>query len=554
MSIMMTAVLVSVTLFLIAERPNNEHVTPEFSVDKPIFYKGESAQVTAIGEQESLKIPLSVIQEWIDSNVYLDEATDSIIFTTEQKVVQMRTDQLTAMVNDKPMELRFPVEKVGGEIYVPITPIREILPMVAQETSEGAVVIHRSADVVNWGAAPADTEGTVPVRTEATIKAPILYDLKQEERFMIWEENAEGWYRIQLDNGHIGYVQKKHVILQEPELIQTQHSDTQEYIPWKPIGEKINMTWEHVYSRNPDTSEIGPMPGLDVISPTWFSLADTEGNVSNKADEAYVKWAHERGYQVWALFSNDFTDPDKTSEILSTYDKRIKVIRQITAFVKMYNLQGINVDFENVYLEDRDRLTQFIRELTPFLHEQGAVISMDVTVHSTSEMWSMFYDRKRLAEVLDYMIVMAYDEHWASSPVAGSVASLPWVEKGISQILTLDDVPPSKMILGIPYYTRIWTEETVDGKKEVSSSAVGMETIQSLIEEKQLKPVYDEETGQNYVEYTEEGALKRIWIEDETSIQNRLQLVDKYNLAGIASWRRGFESQNVWPFIESYLK
>ena len=330
--------------------------------------------------------------------------------------------------------------------------------------------------------------------------------------------------------------------------------DDKPFVPWKPTGEKINLTWEHVLkpSGNPDLSQIGKMPGLNVISPTWFHLENGNGDIKNYASSAYAEWAHERGYQVWALFSNSF-DPEITSQALASYDTRIHMIKQLLGFAEMYELDGINIDFENVYLEDKDRLTQFVRELTPFMHEQGLVVSIDVTIRGGSPMWSLFYDRKELGKIVDYMIVMTYDEHWASSPKAGSVASLPWTEKGIVDIMEEDHVPASKLLLGVPYYTRIWTEEYVDGKKKVTSEARGMEYIQNLITEKNLIPVFLEDVGQHYVEYKEDGKTKKIWIEDSVSMRSRIELVKKYDLAGVASWRRGFESPDIWETIQETL-
>ncbi len=266
-----------------------------------------------------------------------------------------------------------------------------------------------------------------------------------------------------------------------------------------------------------------------------------------------MKWAHDNQLQVWALFSNSF-DPKITTEALSSYDKRMKMTKQLLGFAQSYGLQGFNIDFENVNVKDKANLVQLMREMTPLLHEQGLTVSMDVTPKSNSGMWSLFYDRKALAQTVDYMMVMAYDEHWGSSPVAGSVASLPWVEKSVSQIIAQDAVPPSKIILGVPFYTRIWTEEPKEGKTAVTSKAVFMETAAKLINEKQLTPVFQENVKQNYVEYQEEGKTLKIWLEDSRSMKSRIELVNKLNLAGVGSWRRGYELPEIWPVIKDALE
>ncbi|TNJ62317.1 glycosyl hydrolase [Paenibacillus hemerocallicola] len=534
--------------------PNSEHVEPDYGgLQKPIYYRGELLKQDAVGEKESLKLPLDFIKDKADPSIVYENASDSVIITTKDKVVRMKTNVLTATVNEKPLQLKFPIVKNGDDLYLPIEPVKQYYGLTILEAADtGNVIVHLQGDNVQWGKAEGGSKGgTAAVRKDPGIKSPILADLQSGEEVMIWSENNQ-WYYIQRKDGTAGYARKKDIVLDRVETIPTQ-PESKTFVPWKPIGGKINMTWEHVTTRNPDTAKIGAMPGLNVISPTWFHILDGEGNLKNLADAAYVKWAQSQNYQVWALFSNGF-DPKVTTEALATYDKRMKMIKQLLAFAQMYNLQGINIDFENVNLKDKANLTQFVREMTPLLHEQGLVVSMDVTTKSTSENWSMFYDRPALSETIDYMMVMTYDEHWAASPIAGSVASLPWVEKSIIQLLNEEKVPASKLVLGVPYYTRIWTEQTKNGKKEVSSRAVFMETIDKLIKDKGLKPTFSQESGQNYIEYTEDGKVMKVWIEDETSMKARIELVKKYDLAGVASWRRGYETANIWDVIKQTLE
>lgn len=535
--------------------PNTKHVSPDVhGLTKPVYYEGELMEQSAAGTKESLKLPLSVLQKHMDPTIAYEDKTESVIVTTADKVLRFKTNQLTATVNDKPFTLKFPVEKQGSNVLVPVEPLRTFYNFDVRESDDtGAVILVKAGDRLQWAKIPESgkPDRTVALRTGATVKAPIVADLKPGSQLMIWGEQ-EGWYRAQLPNGILGFVDKRETALDHIESV-PKPEQKQAFVPWKPIGGKINLTWEQITTKTPDPQKIGVMPGLNVISPTWFQLADGDGNLKNIADPAYVKWAQSRGYQVWALFSNSF-DPKLTTSALATYDKRLKIIKQLVSFVQLYKLQGINLDFENVNVQDKDELTQFVRELTPYLHEQGAVVSIDVTPKSGSEMWSKFYDRKALAQTVDYMMVMTYDEYWASSPKAGSVASLPWVEKSVVQILNEDEVPPSKLVLGIPYYTRIWTEETKDGKPNVTSKAVGMDTVRQLIKDKKLTPQASDDTGQNYVEYTEDGKLYRIWLEDETSVKARIELVKKYDLAGVASWKRGLELPETWTWIQDALQ
>lgn len=533
--------------------PNSSHQSPDFKgMSKPIFYEGRMLELPASGSKDQLKLPLAIIQNLVDPNIRYEEQSQSVIITTENKVVRLKTSQLTGLINEKPFTLRFPVEKIDGNVYLPIESLKEYYKIDIRESEDtGAVLLLQQGDVVQWGKV-ASVSGKPnklrEMRATASIKAPILADLKQGDAVMLLSDEND-WYQVQLPSGYIGYMKKSEIALDHVETVPFKEK-TQTKAPWKPLGGKINLTWQQVFNKNPDTSKITPMPGLNVISPQWFHLADSEGNLKNAADLAFTKWAHTQGYQLWALFSNGF-EPKQTSEALATYDKRIKMIKQLVSFAQMYQIDGINIDFENVYLKDKANVVQFVRELTPFLHEQGLVVSIDVTVKDGSENYSLFMDRKAVGEVVDYMMVMTYDEHWSTSPKAGSVASLPWVEKGIAQIMKEDNVPASKLILGVPLYSRVWTEAK-DGK--VTSKAVGMDAVQKIVKDQKLTPTLDSDSGQNYVQYKDGDNTIKIWIEDAESMKSRTELVKKYDLAGIASWSRTFETPDIWNVIKETLE
>lgn len=534
--------------------PNREHVSPEWMgvIDKPIVVEGEVMEWPAIGEGESLKLPLPMIQSLIDPHIRYEEESKSIILTTPRKLVFLETDKKTAKINNESVELLFAPEEKDGVLYLPADLIHNLYGAETQEDANtGAVLMMTAGESVQTAeitSSSGNTDKTIPLRTEQSIHAPILADMKVGSNIRILETVGE-WYYGQLDNGYVGFVKSKNVQLGEikviPEIKQELSSAKQK---WE--SKKINLTWEAVYNVAPKPQSIGSLPGVNVVSPTWFSLIDGEGNVRSKADSAYVKWAHSQGMQVWGLFSNSF-DPDITSDSLSSFESRMTTILQMLHYAKLYDLDGINIDYENVYTKDGSNLTQFMRELRPLAEEYGLVVSIDVTPKSNSEMWSAFLDRRALGEIVDYIIVMAYDEHWAASPIAGSVASLPWAEASMKRIIEEDDVPGDKLILGIPLYTRVWTEtEKEDGTIEVSSKSIGMNKAQEIIKENKLKEQFSEDTGQNYVEYKEDGARKRIWLEDEKSLARRVELAKELDLAGIATWNRSFASANAWEVLQ----
>jgi spore germination protein YaaH len=535
--------------------PTSKHETPDFKGNgKPVFYQGAMLEQPAAGKEESIKLPFTTVKELLDPTMIYEEASESTIITTQDKVIRLRTSQLTGMLNEKPFTLKFPLEKLNGLLYMPMEPLKQLYRFELRESAEtGAVILVKEGDKIEWGKTVTFQDKptkTIPMRNGPTIKSPILADIKQQEAVMIWSEETE-WYKVQLTNGYMGYIHKDHLLKDRTETIPKQELPPA-FVPVKPINGKINLTWEQVFTKNPDTTKFTPMPGLNIVSPTWFHLEDGQGNLKNLADPAYVKWAHSQNIQVWGLFSNGF-EPKRTTESLATYDKRMKMIKQLLSFAQLYSLQGINIDFENVNVKDKEALVQFVREMVPLMHEQGLVVSIDVTPKSTNENWSLFYDRKSLIESVDYMMLMAYDEYWASSPTAGSVSSLPWVEKSLTRMMKEDNIPASKLILSVPFYTRIWTEEQVDGKTKVTSRAVFMDNPQKVIKDKNLTPVFLPEAGQNYVEYKDGDKLIKIWLEDDVSMKARLDLVNQYQLAGVASWRRGYENPQMWSLIQTAL-
>lgn len=533
--------------------PNGEQVEPNYKTDNPIMIQGQEAGQGAIIENNEVKLPLPVLEQVLgeDKPIRYEAESGSIILTTANKVLHLKTDSLTATVNQKPYDLTIAAETSNDTVYIPVEPLEQLYGIqVEYDQTSGVVTLLQAGDSIQLAEAAA--EKGAAIRTEPTIRAPYIENVPKMDTVRIWEER-DGWLLVQSASGIVGFVNKTDVNLTTIDQIPEPVSEPA-FTAWKVLGSKINMTWEAVYTKNPDTAKIGPMAGVNVVSPTWFELSDDKGTIRGNANTAYVKWAHQQGMQVWALFSNDF-EPDRTTKALASVETRFTMIQQLLAFAEIYDLQGINIDFENVHTADKANFVQFVRELTPLLHEQGLVVSVDVTPKSNSEMWSLFLDRAALGKIVDYMMVMAYDEHWAASPKSGSVASLPWVENSLVRILEEDGVPASKLILSMPLYARIWTEKKGDdGKVAVSSKAVGMDRVKEIIAEKKLTPKVDKAAGQNYVEYTEDGALNRIWIEDALSIEARVALARKYDLAGVATWQRAFQTDSIWKTIDDALQ
>ncbi len=308
----------------------------------------------------------------------------------------------------------------------------------------------------------------------------------------------------------------------------------------------IVMVWE-LAGITADYSSIGPMETVDVVSPTWLHLEDETGSIRSEIDPAYLAWAHGRGYQIWALVTNSF-DPELTAALLSNPEMRSQFAADLVDLALEFELDGLNIDFENFHSDYKDHFTALVRELAELTNKNNLVLSVDVSMISGTEYWSLGYDRQALAEAADYIVLMAYDEHYQASPRAGSVASLPWVEQGLTQVL--QEVPAEKLILGVPFYTRLFEiDESGETPQVLNSWSYSMHRAREIIETYDARIYYDELSNQHVAEYENEGLTYRMWLEDSHSMQKRLELVGKYNLAGVAAWRRGLETPEIWDLF-----
>ncbi|KAA0546837.1 peptidoglycan hydrolase [Bacillus sp. BGMRC 2118] len=553
LGIIVSLLVVSSSLvFLIYPFPSTEKV-PYVNEKHKIMYKGKIYEKGMVSNGV-IYLPVTFIQKEIDSTIALDQETNSIIMTTRDKVIQMPSESLTSFVNGTEVNLEVPAMMTKDKkAYVAYSAIQKYYPFeVSILPKTEAILVTQNGDTILSGKVlSTKSEHELRIRKEASVTSPYFAQVKPGEVVTI-EKEVDGYYYVRKQNGIKGFIQKNIVKVHNTETVLIKREETPKYTPT--VKWPINLTWEAVYSQNPDIAKLPALEGVNVVSPTWFSIKNESGEVANLGSIEYVNWAKSKNIQVWGLFSNDF-NPDLTHEVLKNFETRQTVISQLLQYSEMYQLDGINVDFENVHLEDGKLLTQFMRELTPYMHEAGLTVSMDITFISTSENWSMFYEREQLASIVDYLIVMAYDEHWGTSPVAGSVASFPWVEQNLQALLEV--VPHNQVILGIPTYSRIWKEQDTEGGNiEVSSKAYSMDEIEAWIIEKQVTPVYDEKSGQMYAEFRDESekSTYKVWIEDENSLAKRSQMVHHFNLAGVATWNRYFASDGAWSTIDESLK
>ncbi len=314
---------------------------------------------------------------------------------------------------------------------------------------------------------------------------------------------------------------------------------------------EIVLAWDF-FTRRPTTFQPDPIyPGLNVVSPTWFEIDIDTYTYKDWHLQDYVDYYEAIQIQVWPAFSNAF-NPRVTSEILNNYTKRWQLINEIIQISKTYGYKGINIDFENIYLEDKDVFALFIRDLYIAARRENIIMSIDLTIISNSPTWSMFYDREVLGEYSDYLMLMAYDERTRPEHGIGSIASLPWVEFGVDHLLNY--APNHKIVLGLPFYTRLWETIRENGTVKYDVTALKITTAENFVANRDFVIVYDEEAGQFYGEYTEGNVFYQIWIEDTVSLSNRLAIVEKYDLAGVAVWALDYGSLEMWQVIKDFFR
>lgn len=492
-----------------------------------------------IQNNDEIYIPVNTIKETVDPYIYINDDMESITITTADHVIKMHSDETTYYVNDQPTELSLPLYTIDDTSYLPVNIMEDIYNTAVNYNADTKILsIDSNKDKVT----SANIKKNCNLYYTTDKKSRVADRIKKDSLVTVFD--TEGNYtHIRTQEGYVGYVKTNNIgdIVNTPSI-------TEEKVLWQPSEGKINMVFDQVRSINAvsDTSRRTPVDGLDVISPTFFSFENTQGDIKNIADKSYVDWAHNNGYQVWALITDNF-DGTVSRAVLTNDDTRAHVVKQLLAYCSMYDLDGINIDFESVPTDCSQQWIQFVRELTPMLHKEGVVVSVDCFVPKP---WTAHYMRKELSETVDYLVVMGYDEHYSGSEESGSVASISWSEEALSATLN-QGVPKEKLILGMPFYTRIWTE-TADG--QVSAESCGMEKAYDTMKQKGADIQWLDDMGQYYGEVTEGNVTYKCWFEDERSIKLRVEKAKEYDAAGVAGWKKGLEDPKIWSVIKDEIK
>ena len=479
---------------------------------------------------DEVYIPLDVVNGYLNQRYYWESGNKKILYATPTSLTE-------EAASDQP----------GGNVWLKESTVYLKLDYVKKYTDIDSYIYKDPARIaIQYKFSNVQTvivkKDTV-IRYRGGIKSKILTKTAKDTVLRLMNE-GEDWDQVATDDGYIGYIQKKKV--SAADTTDYKRSFKAEAYSYFTMDEPVNLAWHQVTSTDAnnyfaDTTQ--NMTGVNVISPTWFSVSDNDGNVSSLASGEYVMQAHEKGLKVWGLVDN-FSENMSTTTVLSNTAARQNLENQLVTYALKAGLDGINVDFESLSEDVGIHFLQFLRELSIQCHENNLVLSVDNPV---PEDFTSHYDRAEQGKVVDYVIIMGYDEHYVGSDT-GSVASLPWVEQGVKD--TLAEVPAKRTILAIPFYTRLW--KTTDGGA-LTSEAIGMDQAQQAISDNGAETYWDKTTSQNYGTYEGDGATYQIWLEDSKSIAEKVKLIPKYKLAGVAEWKLGFENSGIWSVITENL-
>ena len=491
-------------------------------------------------ENNTIYLSQSDIENFFDKHIYKEDETNKIITTYGKKIAAIGFEKNSININGSDKEIYAHAIEKDGQVYLPISEMKDVYDVEIRNIEKTKVV---TMDSLDREQKKAIVTSNLSVKSSTNFLTRTVDRIKKGDSVIIISSD-KGYTKIRTEKGKIGYIKSKKVA--------NEITVREEMKEEKQIEGKVNLVWDY-YSNvgsAPDRSGTS-IDGVNVVSPAFFYL-DDDGNLKDNIGEKgenYIDWAHDNGYKVWPMVSNAEAGLTLTSEIMNSYTKRQKLIEDIVDKCVEYKLDGINVDFENMKQEDKDLYSRFIIELTPRLKEMGLVTSVDVTAPDGGETWSMCFDRHVIGDVADYIIFMAYDEYGVSSTKPGTTAGYDWVKLSLNKFLQTEEIESNKIILGIPFYTRVWT---TDPSGKSTSKTVSMKKTESVIPDGTQKQ-WDDDLKQNYVEYTDGNNKKQIWIEDIDSIKSKISLITENNLGGVASWQKDMELDEIWNVLKEEI-
>lgn len=516
------------------EMNKNEYYGLTSEEEAALILNGQVLEEKGLVVDGTVYISYSDVWNYLNSGFYWDAQAGQLMLTLPSGTLTWTPEDGSGAV----------ILGSDGNPYISAECVKENSDIDLEIYSEPNRVVART----QWdGVRTATVTETAQVRYRGGPRSEILTEVQAGDT-VVFQEDLSDWCQVATSDGYVGYVESS-TLTQNEETGLPHETDEKFQYQKISLDHKIVLGWHYVGSQegNSSLSEvIAGATGLNTISPTWFSLADGQGNLISYADSSYVEQAHAAGLQVWGLLGDVDGSAVNTGSVLSSAEARANIIQQLMQIAAECGMDGINVDFESIREESAPQYLQFLKELCAAAHQQNLIVSTDNFVPT----YTGYYKRAEQAKTVDYIIIMGYDEHTASSEEAGSVASLPFVEQGIAD--TLAEVPAEQVINAVPFYTRGWVETF--GSTVPESQTLSMDEADVFVTEHGIETYWDASVGQNVGSVETGDARYSIWLEDEQSIAEKMKLIQKYDLAGVAEWRLGFERSTVWEIIAQYMQ
>lgn len=508
---------------------NNKNVTSNLKKD-------------IIIENDNIYISKQDLGNFFDKYIYEDKENNNIVTTYNNKIASISLEKNKININGSNKNTYSHAENRDGTIYIPITELEDVYGIEIKYIEKSKVL---TIDSTSKEQKKAIVTKNVAVKSSTKFISKTIDRAKKGSYVVVISED-NGYTKVRTENGKVGYVKSNKIA--NTVVVREEMQET------KQIEGKVNLVWDYYSEVASAPNRTGvTMDGVNVVSPAFFHLNSKGELIQNigQAGEAYMEWAHSNGYKVWPMVQNAGNGMiNVTSEIMNDYNKRQKLIDEIVDYCVKYKLDGINVDFENMKQEDKDMYSRFIIELTPRLKDMGMVVSVDVTAPDGSETWSMCFDRHVIGDVADYIVFMAYDQYGTSSDKSGTTAGYDWVNVSLNKFLKTEEIKNDKIILAIPLYTRLWTEDS--SGKVVKQTTVSIKNVDKIIPS-DVKKQWNDNLKQYYVEYKDGSYTKKMWIEDKESLKAKISLINNNNLGGVASWEKGMETDDFWTFLKENL-
>lgn len=541
------SILFSIIIILIIAFFANEYIIFDYNTKTNLVINNKNVTANLkndiLIEDTIIYLSKPDIANFLDPYIYREEESNQMVTTYDKKIATIGFQENQITINGEKKKINAHAIKKDNIEYLPISEMQEVYDIEISNIEKTKVI---TMDSLKREQKKANVSTNLPVKSSTNVIAKTV-DRIQKGDTVIAISSDKGYTRIRTENGKLGYIQSN--CLENEFVVREERKENNQ------IEGKINLTWDYysIYGSAP-LREGTSIEGVNVVSPAFFYLdknGDFKENIGSRG-EAYIQWAHKNGYKVWPMISNAEAASESlsiTSNIMNSYQKRQKLIENIVNACVSYQLDGINLDFENMKQEDKDLYSRFIIELTPRLKEKGLVISVDVTAPDGGETWSMCFDRHVIGEVADYIVFMAYDQYGVSSTKPGTTAGYDWVKLSLNKFLQTEEIESHKIILAVPFYTRVWT---TDQEGKTTSKTIAMKNMERILPD-DVEKKWDDKLKQNYVEYTEDENEKQIWIEDLESLKVKISLITENDLAGIGSWQKDMESDGVWEMIKEEL-